>query len=265
MSISQSTIKKLYGRSAGSCNICKKDLIEDDVQIGEMAHIIAKSSIGPRGNVNYTNDNNYDNLILLCSIHHKIIDSKPDEYTVNRLHEIKQQHEDNIQNRLHNDRRYQEDLSALNLLFQFIPIIKLKGMAMKLPYTVPMNFGVLNTFDEFCIDNPNLYPFNDSVLDQKWCEFLLTIDELECWIGGSLNKNKLVTIRDMINSKKNNEKCYNIYVGDRNGNLVLNKSYLSSEQLDLVHKEVTTLLQSFIYAHKDLIDYIRNNFDDIIW
>ena len=31
MSVSQQDIKKLFGRSAGRCNICKKELTQEDV------------------------------------------------------------------------------------------------------------------------------------------------------------------------------------------------------------------------------------------
>lgn len=44
-----------------------------------MAHIIAKSENGPRGN-NLPEDNTYDNLILLCPNHHKTVDKNPLEY-----------------------------------------------------------------------------------------------------------------------------------------------------------------------------------------
>lgn len=265
MSISQLAIKKLYGRSAGRCNICNRELVEEDVQIGEMAHVIAKSAIGPRGSANCTNDNSYENLILLCSIHHKIVDTKPDEYPISRLHDIKQQHENNIQSRLSNNRGYKEDLLALNTLFKFIPIVELLGMAMMLPSKVSVRFEALDTFYNFRIDNPHLYPFKDSVLDHKWCEFMSAMDELECWIDGSLSGTQLVTMSDMINSRHGNQMCYNIYVGDESGNMILNKSYLSSEQLDLVHNEVPRLVQRFVWAHKDLIDYIRNQFNEIVW
>lgn len=43
------TIGRLFGAAAGRCSICRAVLFEDEVKIGQMAHIIAKSKNGPRG------------------------------------------------------------------------------------------------------------------------------------------------------------------------------------------------------------------------
>ncbi|WP_144389195.1 hypothetical protein [Vibrio algivorus] len=59
--------------------------------------------------------------------------------------------------------------------------------------------------------------------------------------------------------------CYNIYIYNNNGSMILNKEYLSSEQIDFIHKEVNVLAQEFIYSHTDLINYIRFNYKDIVW
>ncbi len=92
-SITNSVIKRLYGLSAGRCNICKASVFEGEVHIGEMAHVIAKNSGGPRGDVNNTNNNSYDNLILLCANHHIEVDKRPSYYTVDKLKSIKRDHE----------------------------------------------------------------------------------------------------------------------------------------------------------------------------
>jgi hypothetical protein len=67
------------------------------VVLGEMAHIVAESPNGPRGDSPLTTEerNRYENLILLCNQHHQLIDSKEalPKYTVERLHAMKQAHE----------------------------------------------------------------------------------------------------------------------------------------------------------------------------
>jgi hypothetical protein len=65
------------------------------VVTGEMAHIVAASSQGPRGRVPLNEDelNRAENLILLCEHHHKIVDSRPRTYTVEVLREMKRLHE----------------------------------------------------------------------------------------------------------------------------------------------------------------------------
>lgn len=103
MGIALKTHKMLWGRSANCCAFpgCHRQLamdIEDtdDISIvGEEAHIVAKEKDGPRGNSDLTNEqrDKYENLILLCSIHHKIIDDHPEIYTVDKLKLTKQEHE----------------------------------------------------------------------------------------------------------------------------------------------------------------------------
>lgn len=265
MSINQSTIKKLYGLSAGRCNICKRVLIEEDVQIGQMAHVIAKNSGGPRGEDKLENDNRYENLILLCSIDHTIVDNKPNEYTVSRLHQIKNDHEAYIYNRLNNNRGYFEDLLALNTLFKYIPIVELRGMALELPNRVSIRFEAKDMFDDFLKGNPHLYPFQDRQLDIKWTAFISNIEKLDCSITGSISGLNLITISDMLNSVSIPQPCYNIYVSDDRGHMVLNKRCLSHEQLDYVSNKVSNLVQEFIYSHTDLVQYVRNQFNEIEW
>ncbi|RRJ67789.1 HNH endonuclease [Paenibacillus oralis] len=74
----------LWGRSGNRCSICKIELvIEATTQdapsvIGEECHIISGQVNGPRYNSNYDKEliDSYENLILLCSVHHKMIDDQ---------------------------------------------------------------------------------------------------------------------------------------------------------------------------------------------
>lgn len=80
MSIQLKTHKMLWGRSGNICAFpdCKKELVmdiseTDDISVvGEEAHIVAREAEGPRGNSPLTPEqrDKYDNLILMCSIHH---------------------------------------------------------------------------------------------------------------------------------------------------------------------------------------------------
>jgi len=69
--------------------------LENPVVLGEVAHVVADSPQGPRGlatSVAPTN-NSYDNLILVCGDHHKLIDSQPHAFTVDVLKAMKAAHE----------------------------------------------------------------------------------------------------------------------------------------------------------------------------
>ncbi|HEY6414424.1 MAG TPA: HNH endonuclease signature motif containing protein [Edaphobacter sp.] len=69
--------------------------LDDPSIIGQACHIVAQRVDGPRGNspLNDAQRDSYSNLILLCSIHHKLVDDQPNAFTAERLHEIKQDHE----------------------------------------------------------------------------------------------------------------------------------------------------------------------------
>jgi hypothetical protein len=69
------------------------------VVTGQIAHIISESPDGPRG-TEFLSDgehNRHSNLIYLCPQHHKQIDDQPGLYTVERLRQMKADHESAIQ------------------------------------------------------------------------------------------------------------------------------------------------------------------------
>ena len=103
MGIAQKEIKTLCALSAGVCAFpnCGKPLIESGtssdgpVFLGEIAHIVADSRQGPRGNSSLSDEDRdkHPNLILLCGDHHKVIDSQPNTFSVAVLQQIKGDHE----------------------------------------------------------------------------------------------------------------------------------------------------------------------------
>jgi hypothetical protein len=109
----------LWGRSGNRCALpsCRKNLVEDETQtddasiVGDEAHIVAREVGGSRGDSQLTlvERDKYDNLILMCKIHHKMIDDQPFEYTVEKLHEIKTQHLDWVEKNLSPDTDRQRD------------------------------------------------------------------------------------------------------------------------------------------------------------
>jgi hypothetical protein len=108
--ISIKTQKMLWGRAASRCAFpdCKKELVmdasetDDESLVGEACHIVARKQDGPRGesDLNLEQRDKYNNLLILCNIHHKLIDDQPGEYTVERLLSIKKEHEDWVKKQL---------------------------------------------------------------------------------------------------------------------------------------------------------------------
>lgn len=101
MPISDKTRKILWGKSGNRCAICKRELVLEssgvDVEsvVGEECHIVSAQSNGPRHDLTCTNrdSDSYGNLLLLCRVHHKMIDDQHETYTSEILLKIKQTHE----------------------------------------------------------------------------------------------------------------------------------------------------------------------------
>jgi hypothetical protein len=97
MPLSDTTIKRLFAKSGNRCAFpdCQVHISEEKTIIGQVCHIEADKPGGPRYNSAQTDEERqaFENLILMCANHHKVIDSNPETYTVARLKEIKASHE----------------------------------------------------------------------------------------------------------------------------------------------------------------------------
>jgi len=122
MSISLKTHKILWAKSGNKCAFpnCEHNLVYEEFQedlnsvIGEEAHIIARQPGGPRNNNQFFDQdelNKLNNLILLCRIHHKIIDDNEDKYTTEILKAYKSDHEKWVREKLdYNEDELENDL-----------------------------------------------------------------------------------------------------------------------------------------------------------
>ncbi len=101
MTITDKTRKIIWGRTGNRCAICKRELVveatasDDDSVVGEECHIISPRSSGPRYDSSYPQEklDTYENLILLCRVHHKMVDDQHESYTVAILRQMKTNHE----------------------------------------------------------------------------------------------------------------------------------------------------------------------------
>lgn len=101
MSITDKTRKVLWGRSGNRCAICRKPLVvdrtaEDDHSVvGDECHIHSGAPNGPRydSTVNAGKIDEIDNLLLLCRVHHKMVDDQFETYSADLLRTIKRNHE----------------------------------------------------------------------------------------------------------------------------------------------------------------------------
>jgi hypothetical protein len=105
MSSPQKDIKILWAKAAGRCAMlgCRAHLVlasspdvpSANVLVGEGCHIVAEEEKGPRGlsSLSLTDRNRYPNLILLCRNHHAVIDGDVEAWPIERLHQLKADHE----------------------------------------------------------------------------------------------------------------------------------------------------------------------------
>ncbi|MGH8984293.1 MAG: HNH endonuclease [Acidimicrobiia bacterium] len=96
---------KVWVRSGGRCAFCNIYLLESEltrrpVLLGEVAHNVAASDTGPRGNprMPVEHRNSAENLLLLCGLHHPDSDKRVhlDLLTVDQLRSLKAEHERSV-------------------------------------------------------------------------------------------------------------------------------------------------------------------------
>lgn len=91
------TIKRLFAVSGNRCAFpkCPAELVSEGTIVGEICHIKAASTGGPRYDPKQSDEerHSFENLILLCGKHHTVVDDDVEAYTVSRLTEMKAVHE----------------------------------------------------------------------------------------------------------------------------------------------------------------------------
>jgi len=102
MGVSARTRKILWARSGNRCAICRRELVVEGTTndptaiVGDECHIVSKQPKGPRSGLRVGAEidlDGYDNLILLCKTHHRLVDEQTERFSVRRLQEIKAAHE----------------------------------------------------------------------------------------------------------------------------------------------------------------------------
>jgi len=115
MAISQRDRIILWARAGGRCSIadCRRELTQNAeasdaaFTLGQMAHIVGEKEGAARGHSALTGDQRdlYTNLVLLCPLHHRIVDEDPAAFPIERLHLIKDDHEQWVREALGGDDR----------------------------------------------------------------------------------------------------------------------------------------------------------------
>lgn len=129
----------LFVRAGGRCEFdgCNSFLLEHHLTLTEgnfaqVAHIVAFSKDGPRGDSTHQpkNVNDIVNLMLLCPACHKLIDDNPEKYPVPVLEEHKSRHEE----RIHHLTGLGPDLKTMIVQFK----TRIAGQTVTIPITQVM-------------------------------------------------------------------------------------------------------------------------------
>jgi hypothetical protein len=113
MPVSEKTRKILWGRSGNRCAQCRHELVidgapaDDESVVGNECHIVSGKSQGPRHDPAFPPErlDEPENLILLCPVHHKMIDDQCETYTREVLQRLKANHEKWVSSTLAEDKQ----------------------------------------------------------------------------------------------------------------------------------------------------------------
>ena len=119
MAITDKTRKILWGRSGNRCAICRQRLVVDETSadaesvVGDECHINSGALAGPRHDATADPQATDDlkNLLLLCRVHHKMVDDQFETYTTELLQSIKANHETWVDSRF----KEKDALSAVKI------------------------------------------------------------------------------------------------------------------------------------------------------
>lgn len=152
-------VKELYAKSGNCCAFsgCNEQLFEN-ANVGQICHIQGVNSGSARYNPDLPEEvvNGIDNLSLLCSNHHKLIDEREDLFPVEKLLEMKKAHENFVSQAIFqsNRKRFFDNLQRIFQENNFDRIILEQG------YEAPFEDSVFVNTDNGCEQLRNLLNTN---------------------------------------------------------------------------------------------------------
>ena len=154
MAVKEKTKLILISKAGNLCSFgeCEQTLISDPscvegpVVLGEIAHIVAQKLNGPRGDYSLpvAERDEYDNLIYLCPTHHEQVDKQVETFPVEKLRQMKEDHERWVAERLSNTRRFErmrkpEDLVSESITSTILPVRQIPAYIFAAPCEMSEN------------------------------------------------------------------------------------------------------------------------------
>jgi hypothetical protein len=246
-------IERLLIASNDVCNVCK----------GEKGHSFIIHHIDP---YERTQDNSYENLILLCPSDHDIahrdgaltlglskdqlIAMKSDwEKQVKTLNVDRATQTINLDTMFKGLVSNSEDERTLRYLMHFTPFTLLASHIHNLPSSFDIDFFDVATYMEtLMVDRPHGYPFRDPSLQKNYGEYLATYYDLYRSVIGETNGFAHFLPADDVGGR---------FISRRNRK---NFTYPENENID---QAVTRAKHEFDASYRKLISFLRTNYEDI--
>lgn len=198
MTVKPRTRLILWTRSGCRCAFpgCNRKLYREgdehdkDVVLGEVAHIVGQGDDGPRrGHPIPGGDiDGYENLVILCSEHHTIVDRQVNQYTVDRLVQMRRDHERWVDQQLSVEDRFRSafepgEFDQETISSSLLPVERMPRSVFTAPCTASekavktglVKFGSVGYMTPFIIREKRLMTFCD--LDSTESPFADLIDQ----------------------------------------------------------------------------------------
>ena len=242
------------------CNLCRKKFNE----LNEVAHIIAYSPNGPRGNIECDAEfiNSYENLILLCPTCHRKVDDNPDEFSAEILINKKQEHINYVINQLCRQSVHRNsDIFCIRAFIKYGDLNNLARYIYFLPNSFDTYFLDLPDFiEKLFLDIPSALPFYDPQLNNSFKCFFYVYEELCDLLNGYEGK---------LNYKYRNLPPQPNFISketpiaQENSIAYINKKYLSDEALQNLSCSLIEMKDLFLEQYRDFIRFIKQNYPEI--
>ena len=122
---SNSAIKRLFAMSHNLCAFpsCRESLVDGETVVGDVCHVKGDRPGSARYDAGQSDAerHGYDNLILMCCNHHRVIDKEQAKYPVEELLKMKKEHEES------DSRRYDISDKVVQQLGQMLATEPEKG------------------------------------------------------------------------------------------------------------------------------------------
>lgn len=257
--------KKLLLLSVNTCCFeeCNTKLydIKTDTTYGEVCHINAVNSTGARFDSTLTQEqiNSLDNLIMLCSDHHKTIDSNSVRYSAEYLKKIKNQHEEKYGKLLglsDGETASEAELNIKKLLREIERIFDSKK-----DYELPEKNRYNN--EPNYIERKLIPNHIDDTINEEFSLIELIKKENRIVILGAMGKGKSVELNHLAYFHSNDEsELYPISVKLDLYNGIDLEAYLKAECPDLdkiPHKNLLVILDALDEVQSDEINKAANS------